>query len=222
MAKFYSVYKGKSGAPKIFTSWDECKREVIGCKGAIYKSFKTMDEAKEFILLNSEGNVRNFNSSKPKVISEISRVNREEKDLDLNDSLVIYVDGSFSLEKGNFSYGLVATKNGEVIYEENGAGNDEKAVPLRNVSGEVLGSMKAVDYAINNGYKEVYIVYDYQGIESWALGTWKRNNEITSNYHDFMQKKMKEIKINFKKVKGHSGDKFNDRADILAKSALGI
>ena len=68
----------------------------------------------------------------------------------------------------------------------------------------------------------VTIVFDYQGIESWALGTWKRNNEITSNYHNFMREKMKDIKILFKKVKGHSGDKFNDRVDALAKEALGI
>ena len=46
--KFYSVYKGKSGEPKIFTSWDECKKEVIGFKGAIYKSFKTKEEAEKF------------------------------------------------------------------------------------------------------------------------------------------------------------------------------
>lgn len=216
MAKFYSVFKGKSGIPKILTSWDECKKEVIGCKGAIYKSFKTMDEAKQFILLNVEGK----SGIKKSKINECKEKDSEEI-LDDN-ALVIYVDGSFSLEKKNFSYGLVATKNGEVIYEDNGAGNDEKAVPLRNVSGEVLGSMKAVEYAIENGYREVNIVYDYQGIESWAIGTWKRNNEITSNYHDFIQEKMKEINIKFKKVKGHSGDKFNDRADALAKSALGI
>ena len=29
--KYYAVYKGKSGAPKIFTSWDECKKEVKMC-----------------------------------------------------------------------------------------------------------------------------------------------------------------------------------------------
>ena len=50
MAKYYSVFKGKSGKPKIFTTWDECKAEVIGCKGAIYKSFKTMDEAITFAI----------------------------------------------------------------------------------------------------------------------------------------------------------------------------
>ena len=53
--KYYAVYKGKSGAPKIFTSWDECKKEVIGFKGAIYKSFTTEKDAINFIALNSEG-----------------------------------------------------------------------------------------------------------------------------------------------------------------------
>ena len=53
--KYYAVYRGKSGAPKIFTSWDECKKEVIGFKGAIYKSFTSEKEAINFIALNSEG-----------------------------------------------------------------------------------------------------------------------------------------------------------------------
>ena len=35
-----------------------------------------------------------------------------------------------------------------------------------------------------------------------------------------MQEKFNEINIIFKKIKGHSGNKFNDRADILAKNAL--
>ena len=45
--KYYAVYKGKSVIPKIYTSWDECKKDVIGFKGAIYKSFTTEKEAKE-------------------------------------------------------------------------------------------------------------------------------------------------------------------------------
>lgn len=223
MAKYYSVFKGKSGVPKIFTTWDECKAEVIGCKGAIYKSFKTMDEAKEFILLNVEGG----NNKTTKKIKSNNTSNCENKEVTsdsfvVDEGLTIYVDGSFSVQKGNFSYGLLAIKDEEVIYEDNGIGFDEKAIPLRNVSGEVLGAKKAVEYAIENGYESVTIVFDYQGIESWALGTWKRNNEITSEYHEFMQDKMKKINVKFKKVKGHSGDKFNDRADTLAKSALGI
>ena len=211
MAKYYSVYRGKSGVTKIFRSWDECKEEVKGCKGAIYKSFKTEKEAIEFLFLNSQG----------KVTCKKKDNNEEELDLK-NMGLVIYVDGSFSLEKNNYSYGLVAINNGEVIHEECGAGEDEDAILLRNVAGEVLGSLKAVEYTIKNGFKEVIIIYDYKGIECWALGTWKRNKELTQNYHNIMQENMKKIKITFLKVKGHSGDKYNDIVDKLAKKALGI
>ncbi|MBD7913035.1 MULTISPECIES: ribonuclease H family protein [Clostridium] len=213
MTKYYSVYRGKSGIPKILTNWEECKKEVIGCKGAIYKSFKTEEEAIEFLSLSSKGK------------SEISSTNvvDEEKSLHLDmNGLVIYVDGSFSLEKGNYSYGLVAIRNGEEIYRDCGAGEDSDAIALRNVAGEVLGSLKAVEYAISNGYEDVKIVYDYQGVECWALGTWKRNKELTEAYHKSMQENMKKINIKFIKVKGHSGDKYNDIADKLAKKALEI
>lgn len=213
-SKFYSVYKGKSGVPMILRSWEECKKEVIGFKGAIYKSFKTLDEAKEFLVLSSNGKKINDN------IKDTKKV-KNESFIDEN-GLTIYVDGSFSLEKENFSYGLVALDKGEIIFKDNGVGFDEKAIALRNVSGEVLGSMKAIEFAIEKGYSEVSIVFDYQGIESWALGTWKRNNDITKGYHEFIKEKSKLIKINFIKVKGHSGDKYNDIADELAKSALGI
>lgn len=204
--KYYAVYKGKTGETKIFTSWDECKKEVIGFKGAIYKSFTTKEEALNFIKLNSEG--KENENNKEKVENE--------------DGLFIYVDGSFIVSKGNYSYGLVAVKDGEIIYKDKGIGFDKEAVSLRNVSGEVLGAKMAVEYALKNGFKEVTIGYDYQGIESWALGTWKRNNRITSEYNEFMQIKMKEIKVRFKKIKGHSGHKYNDLADRLAKEALDI
>lgn len=213
-SKFYSVYKGKSGVPMILRSWEECKNEVIGFKGAIYKSFKTLDEAKEFLVVNSKGKKISDN------LKDTNKV-KNESYIDEN-GLTIYVDGSFSLEKKNFSYGFVAINKGEIIFKDNGVGFDEKAIALRNVSGEVLGSMKAIEYAIEKGYSEVSIVFDYQGIESWALGTWKRNNDITKGYHEFIKEKSKLIKINFVKVKGHSGDKYNDLADELAKSALGI
>lgn len=213
MSKYYSIYRGKSGAPKIVRTWDECKEEVIGCKGAIYKSFKTEKEAIEFLSLNADG----------KIEKKVKSDKKEEVAFDLeNEGLVVYVDGSFSLEKSNYSYGLIAINNGEEVFEDCGVGEDKDAVALRNVAGEVLGSLKATEYAISNGYKKVTIVYDYQGVESWALGTWKRNKELTQAYHIEMQENMKKIDIRFLKVKGHSGDKYNDVADKLAKKALGI
>ena len=203
--KYYAIAKGKSGIPKIVETWTECQKEVIGCKGAKYKSFASKEEAEKFISIHENGG--SFEEVKG---------NEEVKD----DLIYIYVDGSFMVSKENYSYGFLVVKNDEILYEDNGVGYDKEAIALRNVSGVVEGAMKAIEYAIENGYKDIVLCYDYQGIESWALGTWKRNNRITQNYNEFMQEKFKLIKVRFKKIKGHSGNKFNDRADILAKKAL--
>lgn len=207
--KYYAVAVGKSGLPMILESWDSCKAEVIGCKGAIYKSFPTKEEALEFISLH-QGNSQG--TATKKIESNMQ--------VEVPKGIAVYVDGSFMVDKGNYSYGLVVVKDDEVLYEDCGIGYDEEAISLRNVSGEVLGAMKAVEYSLNQGYDEITLCFDYQGVESWALGTWKRNNRITQGYHEFMKDKMKKIKINFKKIKGHSGDKYNDMADRLAKRAL--
>lgn len=206
MAKFYAVARGKSKKAKILNTWDECKKEVIGAKGAIYKSFGNREDAINFIRLHG---------------IEFGEDLKEEnlKDNEVS-GLKVYVDGSFMVHKNNYSYGLVVVDGEKVLYEDNGVGSDKDAIALRNVSGEVMGAKKAVEYAMKNKFKEVTIFFDYQGIESWAIGTWKRNNKITKEYNEFMKEKMKNIKINFKKVKGHSGDKFNDLADKLAKEAL--
>ena len=42
------------------------------------------------------------------------------------------------------------------------------------------------------------------------------------NYYEKMQEYKKKIDTKFIKVKGHSGDKYNDIVDRLAKKALGI
>lgn len=196
MGKFYAVAKGKSNVPMILETWDACKKEVIGCKGAIYKSFVNRKDAEIFIGLNIE------------------------EEIPEDQGVRIYVDGSFIEAKGNYSFGLVVVKDGEVVHRDKGIGIKKEDIALRNVAGEVMGAMKAVEYALNNDSKEITICYDYQGIECWAKGTWKRNRELTESYHQFMQKNMKTIKVNFKKIKGHSGDKYNDMADKLAKEAL--
>ena len=214
MAKYYAVFKGKSGGNKIYTSWDDCKKEVIGFKGAVYKSFLTKNEAEEYL------EIHNGVTTLSKKESDKDALLTKDEDSSRSKGLCIYVDGSYNVIKGRYSYGMVAVINDEVIFKDKGVGESEEAAALKNVSGEVMGAMRAVEFALNNNYEEVAIYFDYQGIESWALGTWKRNNAVTKGYHEYMQKNMKKIKVNFIKVKGHSGDKFNDMADALAKEAL--
>jgi ribonuclease HI len=103
-----------------------------------------------------------------------------------------------------------------------GRGDDPEMASMRNVSGEILGSMAAVEKALELGLRELVIYYDYLGIEMWATGGWKRNKKGTISYHDFMQSVRQKIAISFQKVKGHSGVDGNEEADRLAKEAVGI
>jgi len=43
--KFYVVWKGVK--PGIYTDWDNCKNQVFGFEGAVYKSFLTKAEAED-------------------------------------------------------------------------------------------------------------------------------------------------------------------------------
>ena len=46
-SKWYAVANGRK--PGIYRSWDECKAQTAGFSGAIFKSFKTRDEAEAFM-----------------------------------------------------------------------------------------------------------------------------------------------------------------------------
>lgn len=47
MSKYYAVKNGRT--PGIYRSWDECKNQVTGYSNAIYKSFKSEIEARDYL-----------------------------------------------------------------------------------------------------------------------------------------------------------------------------
>ena len=46
--KYYAVRIGRQGKA-IYRTWDECAANVLGFKGARFKSFLTLEEAQAFI-----------------------------------------------------------------------------------------------------------------------------------------------------------------------------
>lgn len=196
--KYYAVRIGKT--PGIYNTWDECKREVDGFKGAQYKKFNSEIEALDFI----EGLGRFVPKDYPDI-----------------DEVFAYVDGSFNIKDYSYSYGMVLiTSDGEKCF--NKAFPKDEFSYMRNVQGEITGAMAAIKMAYEYGKKRIVIFYDYEGIEKWATGEWKRNKEGTVLYKNFIDDYKSKIEIKFVKVLAHSGDKYNEMADELAKSALGI
>ena len=192
--KYYAVRVGKT--PGIYLTWDACKAMVDGFPGAKYKGFESLAEAELFLQGASV------------VKTEVANV-------------YAFVDGSFNSVTGVYGYGGFLMENGQKHILQ-GAGDDEEMASMRNVAGEILGSMAAVKKAIELGLKELTIYYDYMGIEMWATGGWKRNKTGTIAYYEFMQQVKSQIAITFVKVKGHSGVDGNEEADRLAKAAVGI
>ena len=66
------------------------------------------------------------------------------------------------------------------------------------------------------------LYYDYEGIEKWCTGEWKTNKRGTIDYKEYYNSVKDVLDVRFIKVKGHSGDKYNDMADSLAKAAAGV
>lgn len=46
--KYYAVRRGSETG--IFRSWSQCEPRVVGYKGAQYKSFRTLEEAEDFMI----------------------------------------------------------------------------------------------------------------------------------------------------------------------------
>lgn len=199
MAKFYAVKVGRN--PGIYTNWDKCKEQVDGFSGAVYKSFKSEDAAKDYLTADQ---TENTEQSQP--VEENSN------------NLIAYVDGSYRDEDQSYSYGVAVYKNDNLIFEESRRFKGAMA-DMRNVAGEIMGAQCAMQYAMRVGAQSVKLHYDYEGIEKWATGEWKCNKEGTKQYKTFYDSVKSSIHIQFVKVKAHSGVKQNEHVDKLAKNA---
>lgn len=127
-----------------------------------------------------------------------------------------YVDGSFI--RGAIGYGSVVIRGDEIVEEFSGTCDEPEAASQRQVPGEIEAVKKTIAWCKKKKVERISIYYDYAGLEKWAIGEWKTNNTITKSYAAYMKKCG--IEVIWKKVKSHTGNRWNDHADMLAKRAV--
>ncbi len=245
--KVYAVRRGK--VIGILDSWDACREAVEGYPGAEYKSFKSLEEAKAYMEgtadtkgtavqedfqkeeikpLREKSGADDGKASKKRKAADIGRKkevmpDREKRPRGMGDpqgGLVAYVDGSYDHSIKRYAFGCVFILPDDTVYVENGSGNNPDTAQHRNVSGEMLGAMYAVRWAVKNGFSRIELRYDYEGIEKWVTGAWKSKTELTQKYAASMRRWMGSIQIGFTKVAAHTNVYYNELADRLAKDGL--
>jgi ribonuclease HI len=206
MGKFYAVKVGKEG-PKIYSTWDECKSNVAGFSGAIYKSFPTRGEAENFALEKKESVA---SSSKTDSVAEI----KEES------GNIFYTDGSFREGKGG--YGVV----------HNGKGRFGPAGPSNNQA-ELEGVIRACKWVKSLGLKEIEIRLDSEYVQKtitvWMVSWRKKFGNNPENWKTAsgqpvanldlllkLEKLLQQLDVNFIHVAAHVGIPGNEEADRLA------
>ena len=221
--KYYAVKKGKITG--VFESWDQCRDAVEGVSGAQYRGFASMEEALEYLggsakaaIVSSDISAAQAAVGTKNSSSQIKKGMGEE--LPAEGVLLAYVDGSYDDSIKRYAFGCVFILSDGRIYTEYGNGDNKQSLRHRNVTGEMLGAMYAVKFAMKNGFHGVEIRYDYQGIESWVTGEWRSKTELTRKYAASMREWGKSISIRFAKVVAHTNVTYNELADKMAKTGL--
>lgn len=144
----------------------------------------------------------------------------------------IYTDGSCSVNSGKGGWGLVIVKDGTVIQEESGVAFD-----TTNNRMELTAFLKAMQIMDENEGELYYTIYTDSAYiancfkdkwyQKWLANGWKTSNRTAIKNQDLWKLILKLHResrhhITIVHVKGHNGNKFNERADTLATSWRGI
>ena len=129
--------------------------------------------------------------------------------------LRIFVDGSFSPDYPKSGWAFVVTEDDNELAR--GSGLTAFDAESRNIDGEVMASFQAMKWLEANDKRGV-ICHDYEGIARWAKGEWQAKSNIAKRYVAAAQPYLH--RVQFEKVAAHTGVKWNELVDKLAKEAI--
>ena len=145
----------------------------------------------------------------------------------INTDYIIYTDGACSGNPGCGGWAAIIFNKGSGQKSQRVGGEIETTnnrMELRAIIEALESIPKASNLEIFTDSK-----YVINGIESWIV-KWKANNWLGSNKNKVKNKDLwkrldflsKQFQIKWNWVKGHSGDKYNEEVDKLARNQINL
>ncbi|MCF7809111.1 MAG: ribonuclease HI [Candidatus Marinimicrobia bacterium] len=213
--KIYAIFKGHQ--PGLYDTWDEASAQVKGFKGAVYKSFSSREEA---ILWLRQCVLDEQEPVSEQLIDLIKTVDPAEK---RDKRIIIHTDGGASPNPGKGGYGIVLAHGqhrkelsaGYKLTTNNRMEMMAVIVALRSLKqpSEVtlFTDSKYVVDSISKGWAK-----------KWRSMGWRRSDGQLAENIDLWEQLLlllDDHAVEFKWVKGHAGNKENERCDQLVEKA---
>ncbi len=195
MKKAYVVFKGRK--PGIYKSWDECRAQVDGYSGPVFRGYESMEEAEKAYASGNAGYASKYGASRSEYRAGKPEkktgetVHKDFRPDDSKDFYMVHSDGGArgnQNKKGKMSgYGyVVLDKNYKIIEEGYGA-----AIDATNNQMELQGAIEGLK-RVPAGAKVYFMtdsVYVYSGFaenfpdepryKKWEANGWKNTSKKT-------------------------------------------
>jgi ribonuclease HI len=215
--RFYAVRVGHR--PGIYPTWDECRVQVDGYPNAVYKAFGTLEDAKAFLDTGTAAP-----PTRQPAREELPSARDRQS---TSKGIVIYADGACIGNPGPGGYGVV------LLYgdhrKEFSAGFRLTTNNRMEILACIIGLRALKEPCEVTLYSDSKYVVNTMS-KSWALRWrrlgWKRkaeNGELRDALNADLWAQMLDLcekhRVQFVWVRGHSGNKENERCDELARTA---
>lgn len=231
--KYYAVRSGRE--PGVYLTWDECKAQVDGYPKAEYKSFTALRDAEVYLgyvkAAPEAADPKLFDDKPPDAAKKKPKTKPEKIESPTTEMLetsgglkrvIIYADGACTGNPGPGGYGVVMM-HGEHRKEMSGGfrltTNNRMEmlgciVGLRSLKGQCAVSIYTDSKYVFNSMTKGWA-------RRWKKNNWKRDDKDVPNADlwEQMIELCDQHKVRFNWVRGHAGDKENERCDYLARTA---
>lgn len=141
----------------------------------------------------------------------------------MDGKIEVYTDGSYDKRTGRAAWAYVLVLANKKIECRNGIIPPEATEGTWQVSGELSAAVHGIKAAARLGFTHIEVRHDLMmvgTVPSKPPGKLLKLKPQSQRYANWVNAARQLVKIEFRHVKGHSGNAWNDLADTLCTHAL--